>query len=381
MLSEELEMLRSNVREFVSRHVEPIAREVDERDEFPRELFREMGKQGYLGITVPERYGGSGLGYTAQSVVQEELGYSSASIALSYGAHSNLCLDNLYRNGNEHIREEFVPRLCSGEWIGSLCLTEPGSGSDALAMRTSVTEDRGEFVLNGSKTLITNAPYADLMLVYARDGDGYSAFAVRATDRGVSKGSKFSKMGMRGSPTGELHFQDVRLGPERLVGQRGKARDVILSGLNMERVILAYLFLGLGRRAFDMAMAYSVQRKQGGREINEFELVEQKLANMYTYLRTSRLLCDDALGAVSRDPMDGVAASSAIYWTAESAEYCAREAVQVMGGYGYIRDSGAERLLRDAVLGQIGAGTREIREHVIARGLVKRYKREGSIRI
>ncbi len=188
----------------------------------PRELFREMGKQGYLGITVPERYGGSGLGYTAQSVVQEELGYSSASIALSYGAHSNLCLDNLYRNGNEHIREEFVPRLCSGEWIGSLCLTEPGSGSDALAMRTSVTEDRGEFVLNGSKTLITNAPYADLMLVYARDGDGYSAFAVRATDRGVSKGSKFSKMGMRGSPTGgELHFQDVRLGPERLVGQRG----------------------------------------------------------------------------------------------------------------------------------------------------------------
>lgn len=368
--------LRENVREFCRKEVIPVASKVDLEDSFPLDLFRKMGKMGYLGITIPEEYEGAGMDYTAQGIIQEELGYASASIALSYGAHSNLCLDSLYRNGSDHVKEKYVPKLCSGEWIGSLCLTEPSSGSDALAMKTSARREGDHFILNGSKTLITNAPYADLMLTYARTGGDYTAFAVLAEDDGVRRGKSFKKLGMKGSPTGELFFQDVKIPEERIIGRENGAKDVILSGLNVERAILAMLFLGLSRRALELALSYSLERRQGGIPIADYELIQEKISYMYTRIEASRLLCTRALQRVQRDRFNVSDSASAILYAAEVAEYAAREALQIYGGYGYISGSEVERLLRDAVLGQIGAGTTEIRKRIVARAVTKMF-REG----
>lgn len=373
------EEIRNSVREFVKRKLMPVASKIDAEDYFPVDLFREMGKLGFLGITVPEHYGGSGMDYISQAIIEEELGYASASFALSYGAHSNLCLDSLYRNGSEKQREEYVPRLCSGEWIGSLGLTEPTSGSDALAMKTEATKVDSGYVLKGSKTLITNAPYADLVLTYARTGSDYTPFVVLSSDRGFSRGSKFSKMGMRGSPTGELFFDSIFLPSDRVIGKENRGKEVILGGLNSERVILSFIFLGISRRALELSLAYASSRVQSGQPIERFQLIQEKLAYMYTRYRSSRFLCEDALRKVTADRMDGLSAASAILYTAESAEYIAREAIQIHGGYGYVRDFEVERLLRDAILGQIGAGTTEIRKHIVARELSKRFSENGRI--
>jgi isovaleryl-CoA dehydrogenase len=376
---ESLKMIRETAREFSRKELEPISAKIDEDDFFPVELFRKLGKLGFLGITVPEEYGGSGLGYDAQAIVTEELGYSSASFSLSYGAHSNLVVDSIYRNGSEYIRKTFLPKLCSGEMIASLCLTEPGSGSDALAMKTQARMEGDHFILDGSKTLITNAPYADLMLVYARTGDSFTAFVVLNTDKGVSKGKKFSKMGMRGSPTGEIYFDNVSLNVDRVLGKQGEGKEIILSGLNAERVILSFIFVGLARNALEVSLKYAVERKQFGKSIAEFELIEEKLANMYTRYETSRLLCEKALVEIQNDRMNAIDSAAAILFTAESAEYIAREALQIHGGYGYVKDSGVERLLRDAILGQIGAGTTEIRKHLVASNLVKYFRKNKSL--
>jgi isovaleryl-CoA dehydrogenase len=335
---------------------------------------------GFLGVTIPERYGGSDMGYRAQAIIEEELGYASASLALSYGAHSNLCLDNLYRNGTDYQRETFVPKLASGEYIGSLCLTEPQSGSDALNMRTNSEFIGDSYIINGSKTFITNAPYADFFLVYSRYGELYNAYCILSGDKGFGRGRKFDKMGMRGSPTGEIFFDSVKVKKDRLIGKEGQGKEIILSGLNSERVILSFIFIGVARRALELALQYSTTRMQSGKYISEFQMIQEKLAYMYTRLRTSRLLSEESLRLLSEDPMDSVSAASAILHATESAEYIAREALQIYGGYGYIRDNEPERLLRDAILGQIGAGTTEIRKKLIAIGVIKRFK-ENSIRL
>lgn len=376
---ETYDMLRQTARDFVSREVEPIASNMDINDEFPVELFKKMGKMGFLGITIPEEYGGAGMDYRAQAIIQEELGYSSAALALSYGAHSNLCLNNMFRNGSDFIRETYVPKLSSGEWIGSLGLTEPGAGSDALAMKSRAEPSGDGFLLNGSKTLITNAPYADIVLTYARTGNDYSAFVVLSGDSGFSRGKKFDKMGMRGSPTGELFFDNIKLDKERVIGEVNRGKSIILSGLNSERVILAYIFVGLSRRALELALKYSTQRKQSGHFLHEFELIQEKLAYMYTKYQTSRLLADRALANLEANPMDSLGAASAILHASEVSEYVSREAIQILGGVGYMRDAEVERLLRDAILGQIGAGTTEIRKKLIASALVKNYKSDDKI--
>lgn len=377
--SDNLEILRRTVREFVQKEVAPISSRIDEMDEFPEILFRKMGKLGFLGITIPEEYGGSGMDYVAQAIITEELAYESASLALSYVAHSNLCLDNLFRNGSTEIREKFVPNLCSGEWIGSLGMTEPSSGSDALAMNTSAKKVGGGYLLNGSKTLITNAPYSDLFMVYARTGENHSAFVVLSSDKGFSRGDKFSKMGMRGSPTGTVYFDGIMLPENRVIGNVGSGREIMLSGLNIERIMLAYLFIGVARNALEKSLKYSMERKQSGRYLHEFQLIQEKIAYMYTKYRTSRLITEDALRKFEANPMDGLSSASAVLHATESAEFIAREAIQIHGGYGYVRDFGVERLLRDAILGQIGGGTTEIRKHVISSTLIKTYKRDGVI--
>ncbi len=373
-LQETYDALRDTVRQFCRKEVEPIAAKIDEEDFFPVDVFKKLGQMGYLGITVPEKYGGSGLDLGAQAIIQEELGYYSASLALSYGAHSNLCVDALYRNGSDFIRENYVPRIASGEWIGSLCLTEPGSGSDALAMSTRAEKAEGGYVLNGSKTLITNAPYANLLFVYAKTDDSYSAFVVLDSDPGFRRGNKFNKMGMRGSPTGEIFFDDVFVPEERLIGEYGKGKDIILGGLNSERAILAVLFVGIARRALDLALDYSITRSQSGKAISNFELIQEKLAYMYTRLESSKMLSYRAIEKVQEDRMNVLDTASSILYAAEVAEFISRESLQIHGGYGYTRESVVERLLRDAVLGQIGAGTTEIRKKVVSRALVKSYR-------
>ncbi len=365
--------LRKNVREFVSREVEPIAMKMDAEDYFPEDVFRKMGEMGYLGITIPEEYGGSGLGYMGQAIIEEELGYSSASLALSYGAHSNLTLDNLYRNGSKEQREEYVPKLSSGKWIGSLCLTEPSSGSDAFNMKTKAERSGNKFILNGSKTYITNAPYSDLFLTYARTGDSHTAFAVLSTDEGFSRGKKFNKMGMRGSPTGEIYYDSVKLDLSRIVGGENRGRDIIMSGLNSERVILSFIFTGLARRALEESIKYSHERKQFGKSLHEFEMIQDKLAAMYTEYTASKLLAYEALKKLEEDKMDVKMPAASILYSAEVCEKICREAIQIHGGIGYMKDTGVERLLRDAILGQIGAGTTEIRKKLIAHSLIKDF--------
>lgn len=377
--AETYNLFRESVKEFAKREVSTIASKMDSEDYFPIDVFRKMGKAGFLGTTIPEEYGGSGIGYESQAIIEEELGYYSPSLALSFGAHSNLCLDNIYRNGSEAIRRNYVPKLVTGEWLGSLCLTEPSSGSDALSMKTHAEKKGDHYVINGSKTFITNAPYADLFLVYARTGENYTAFVVLADDEGFSRGKKFHKMGMRGSPTGEIFFDEIKLGEDRIVGRYGDAKNIILSGLNSERVILSFIFTGISRRSLELALDYSINRKQFGEPISNFELIQEKLAVMFTKLETSRLLCEKSLRTLENDRMDALSAASAIYYAAECSEYISREAVQILGGMGYMREGEVERFLRDAILGQIGAGTTEIRKKIISAGLVKRYKEKGNI--
>ena len=376
---DEENLIRESIRNFVQKEVTPIAKKIDREDYFPVDVFRKMGKMGFLGVTVPEQYGGTGLGYRAQAIIQEEIGYSSASLALSYGAHSNLCLDSVYRNGSEDIREKYVPKLCSGEWIGSLCLTEPESGSDALAMKTRAVKEEGGWSITGSKTLITNAPYADLLLVYARTGETLSAFVALASDKGLSRGKKFEKMGMRGSPTGELFFDSMFIPDNRVLGSEGGGKDIIMSGLNLERVILSFIFLGLSRRGIEQSIQYASQRKQGGKPIGEMELIQEKLAYMYARYESSKMLCQSALEKVEKDHMDVLNAASCILYTAEAAEFIARETIQIWGGMGYVSDSEVARLLRDAILGQIGAGTTEIRKKLVGHELIKQYRKNGRL--
>ncbi len=376
-MKDEYSMIQQSARQFAEKEIMPVATKMDRENYFPRELFRKMGREGYLGVTIPEQYGGSDSDYVSQAIIEEEISYASGSLGLSYGAHSNLCLDNLYRNGSEYLREKYLEKLCSGDYMGSLGMTEPSSGSDALSMKTSAVEDNGSFILNGSKTFITNAPYADVFLVYARTGENITPFVVEGTDSGLSRGQEFDKTGMRGSPTGTIFFNGIILPKERIVGKINEGRRVLLSGLNLERAVLAFNSIGIARRALDLAIGYASERKQFGRPISDFELIQEKLAYMYTKFESSRLFAMEALKRVQEDRMNSLDAASAILYASESSEYIAREALQIFGGYGYIKDFEIERVFRDSILLTIGAGTNEIRKKVISEALIKKYVRGG----
>lgn len=371
-LPEETIAVRDLVMEFSKKNIEPIAARIDKEEFFPTKIFREMGRLGLLGLTVTEEYGGAGMNYLTEGVALEEISYYSGSFGLSYGAHNNLVVDNLFRNGNSEQKERYLPGLVSGERIGSLCLTEPGAGSDALGGMRTTYESRGEkYEINGSKTFITNAPVADVFLVYARNGKSYSAFILERND-GVETPKKISKLGMKGSPTGEVVFRNVIVGRERILKGEGQGRNIIYQGLNAERAVLAFGPLGIARRALDEAISYSNQREQFGKKIGEFELIQEKLAYMFTRLESARLLAYKAAIMVGEKISDPSYAAASIMMASETATQIAKEALQIFGGYGYTEDYPLERLLRDAILYEIGAGTTEIRKVVIARSLLKR---------
>lgn len=371
-LPENTRAIRDLVREFSQKKIEPIAAKIDRDDEFPVQIFREMGKLGLLGLTIAEEYGGAGLDYLTEGVALEEISYYSGSFGLSYGAHNNLVVDNIYRNANNEQKERYLPGLVSGERIGSLCLTEPGAGSDALGgMKTVYELKGGGYEINGSKTFITNAPLADIFLVYARNGKSYSAFILERRD-GVETPRKIKKLGMRGSPTGEVVFRNVHVGGERVLKGEGHGRSIIYNGLNAERAVLAFGPLGIARRALDEAIGYSNQREQFGRKIGEFELIQEKLAYMFTRLEAARLLAYKAAFLVTEKISDPSYAAASIMMASETATQIAKEALQIFGGYGYTEDYPLERLLRDAILYEIGAGTTEIRKIVIGKALLKR---------
>ena len=367
--------LQEGARKFVQREIAPIATRMDREDYFPREVFRRLGEHGFLGVTLHESHGGLGQSYLAQAVVLEEIARSSPALALSVGAHSNLCADNLSRNASEALRERFLPALASGEAIGALALTEPSAGSDAVSLRTRA-ERKGDFyVLNGTKQFITNGPVADTLLVYAKTAPelqsrGISAFVVPKSSAGFSVSRSLDKMGMRGSPTGELSFQNVEVPRDSLVGAENRGVEVMMSGLNVERAVLSAIPVGIMAECLDRSLAYAKEREQFGKRIGSFELVQEKLANMYTSLEAARLLMYRSLLAVTGDKRSARDSAAALTFASEASTRVALDALQIFGGYGYMRDYPIEKLVRDAKLLEIGAGTSEIRRLLVARELL-----------
>ncbi|MEK3935309.1 acyl-CoA dehydrogenase family protein [Sporosarcina sp. FSL W7-1349] len=373
--TEEIEMLRKTVQQFVENEIAPIAEEMDRTDEFPMHLWGHMGELGMLGAMIPEAYGGSGLGAVEQAVITEEIAKYSAAVAVSYAAHSNLCMYNLYKNGNEKQRKKYLPKLCEGTKIGALGLTEPGSGSDAVNMGTTARQDGDYYYLNGSKTFITNGPIADVLIVYAKtkkeNGEyGITAFIVEKEFAGFSVSKRLEKMGNRGSVTGELIFDDCRVPAENVLGEVNRGTKVMMSGLDIERVIVSALALGIGKGSYREAVKYSKERSQFGKTIENFQLIQAKIADMYTNLEAATLMTYDAAERSDKGERITLKAASAILFTAEAATKAALEAVQIHGGYGYMLDYPVNRYLRDAKLYEIGAGTSEVRRLLIARELL-----------
>ncbi len=374
-LTEEERQLAEAARSFVRKEIAPIAERMDREDYFPRDVFRRLGEHGFLGITIPTEWEGLGLSYRAQAIILEEIARASPALALSVGAHSNLFANNLACNGSDRLREEFLPPAVRGEAIGALALTEPNAGSDAVSIRTRAIRDGDAYVLDGTKQFITNGPVADLLLVYAktapdRGSRGISAFLVRREMEGFSVAKSLDKMGMRGSPTGELAFQGVRVPAEYRIGEENDGARIMMSGLNVERAVLAAIPVGIIAECLDRSLDYARLREQFGQKIGRFELIQEKIANMYTDLEASRLLLYRALDAVASDDRSRRAAAAALTFASEASTRCALEAIQVYGGYGYMRDLPLERLARDAKLLEIGAGTSEIRRLIIAQELL-----------
>ncbi len=374
-LSPDESALRDAVRGFARKHLAAVAERMDREEHFPREVFGMAGDLGFLGATVPETYGGSGMGYLAQAVILEELARVSPAFALSVGAHSNLCTDNIARNAGDELKRRYLPPLARGEKIGALALTEPESGSDAMSIRTRAERQGDHYVLNGSKLFITNGPVADTLLVYAKTSPekgshGISAFIVEKEYPGFSVVRKLDKMGMRGSPTGELALENVRVPVGNLVGKENEGARVVMSGLNIERAVLSAIPVGIMEECLSLSIAYARDRRQFGEPIGSFQLVQEKIANMYSRTLASRLLLYHALAAVTRDPRTNREASTALTFGSEASTQVALDAIQVFGGNGYMRDYPVERLMRDAKLLEIGAGTSEIRRLVVARELL-----------
>ena len=376
---EELDLLRDTVRDFATDRIAPRAAAIDENNEFPADLWPELGALGVLGITVEDSYGGSELGYLAHVIAMEEISRASASVGLSYGAHSNLCINQLRRWGNEEQKQKYLPKLVSGEFLGALAMSEMGAGSDVMSMRTTAVRDGDEYVLNGSKMWITNAPGADVMIVYAKtDPDagtrGVSAFLVERGAPGYSTPPKFDKLGMRGSDTSEVLLDQCRIPAGNLLAEEGKGAAILMSGLDYERVVLAGGSLGIMAACMDLVIPYIHDRKQFGQPIGEFQLMQGKIADMYTALNSSRAYVYAVARACERQQTTRFDAAGCILVAAEKATWMAGEAIQVLGGNGYINEFPAGRLWRDAKLYEIGAGTSEIRRMLIGRELFNASK-------
>ena len=373
-LGDELDLLRDTVRDFAADRIAPLAERIDRDNQFPRALWPELGELGLLGITVEEEYGGSALGYLAHVIAMEEISRASASVGLSYGAHSNLCVNQLRRWGNDAQKERYLPGLVSGEHVGALAMSEPGAGSDVMGMRTTAVREGDEYVLNGSKMWITNAPEADTLIVYAvTDPDagsrGLSAFLLERGTPGLSTPQKLDKLGMRGSDTSEVLFEDCRIPVEQRLAEEGKGAAILMSGLDYERLVLAGGPLGIMRACMDVVMPYVHDRKQFGRPIGEFQLMQGKIADMYTTMNAARAYVYAVAQACDRNETTRFDAAGCILFAAEKATWMAGEAIQALGGNGYINEYPSGRLWRDAKLYEIGAGTSEIRRMLIGREL------------
>ncbi|MGO8869172.1 MAG: isovaleryl-CoA dehydrogenase [Alphaproteobacteria bacterium] len=373
-LGETAEMLRATVRDFASDRIAPRADEIDRSNSFPRELWPELGRLGLLGVTVEEEWGGAGMGYLEHCVAMEEISRASASIGLSYGAHSNLCVNQIRRNGNAEQKRRYLPKLISGEHVGALAMSEPGAGSDVVGMRLRAERKGERYVFNGSKMWITNGPCADVIVVYAKTDPqagprGITAFLVERGFKGFSTAQKLDKLGMRGSDTGELVFQDCEVPAENVLGELGKGVNVLMSGLDYERAVLAAGPCGIMQACLDVAVPYVHERQQFGQPIGNFQLVQGKLADMYTTMNACKAYVYAVAKACDRGETTRKDAAGAILFASEKATQVALDAIQLLGGNGYINDFPTGRLLRDAKLYEIGAGTSEIRRWLIGREL------------
>ena len=373
-LGEDIDMLRDSVFQFCTQEISPRADEIDSSNEFPMDLWRKLGDMGLLGLTVDEQYGGTGMGYLAHSVAMEEISRASASVGLSYGAHSNLCVNQLHKNGTEQQKQKYLPKLCSGEHIGALAMSEPGAGSDVVSMKLTAQKQSDHYILNGNKMWITNGPDANTYVIYAKTDTsagsrGITAFIVERDYPGFSRHQKLDKLGMRGSNTCELVFNDCQVPAENVLGGEGRGVAVLMSGLDYERTVLSGGPVGIMQACLDVVLPYIHDRKQFGQPIGEFQLMQGKIADMYADLNASRAYlyavakaCD--LGQDSRKD-----AAAVIMFTAEKATQMALQAIQALGGNGYTNEYSTGRLLRDAKLYEIGAGTSEVRRMLIGREL------------
>ena len=373
-LGETADMLRDSVLSFASDEIAPRAAAIDEANDFPADLWRKMGDLGILGITVAEEYGGAAMGYLEHCVAVEEVSRASAAVGLSYGAHSNLCVNQIHRNGSAEQKARYLPKLVSGEHVGALAMSEPGAGSDVVSMATKAEKRGDRYILNGTKMWITNGPDADTFVIYAKTDPsagprGMTAFLVERGFKGFSQAQKLDKLGMRGSNTCELVFQDCEVPEENVLGEVGRGVNVLMSGLDYERLVLSAGPLGIMQACMDVVIPYVHDRKQFGKPIGEFQLMQGKIADMYTTMNAAKSYVYAVAKACDRGDTTRMDAAGAILYASEKATWMALEAVQCLGGNGYINEFPTGRLLRDAKLYEIGAGTSEIRRMLIGREL------------
>ncbi|MFT6757583.1 MAG: isovaleryl-CoA dehydrogenase [Chitinophagales bacterium] len=375
-LGEEIDMLRDATHSLCQKELAPRAQQIDKDNEFPMDMWRKFGDMGLLGVTVNEEYGGSNMGYLAHCVAMEEISRASASVGLSYGAHSNLCVNQIHKNGSEAQKQKYLPKLCSGEHIGALAMSEPNAGSDVVSMTLKADKKGDHYVLNGNKMWITNGPDAHTYVIYAKTdisagARGMTAFIVERDYPGFSRHQKLDKLGMRGSNTCELVFQDCEVPAENILGGEGRGVNVLMSGLDFERTVLSGGPVGIMQACLDITLPYVHDRKQFGQAIGEFQLMQGKVADMYTELGASRAYLYTVARALDNGQESRKDAAAVILYTAERATQMALQAIQALGGNGYINEFPAGRLLRDAKLYEIGAGTSEIRRMLIGRELFK----------
>ena len=375
-LGEEIDMLRDAVSQLCEKEIRPRAADIDRNNDFPADLWPKFGAMGLLGITVDEEYGGSGMGYLAHSVVMEEISRASGSVGLSYGAMSNLCLNQIQKNGNEEQKARYLPKLCTGEHVGALAMSEANAGSDVVSMRLQARRDGDRYILNGTKMWITNGPDADVYVIYAKTepaagSRGITAFIVERDFPGFSRSPKLDKLGMRGSNTCELVFEDCEVPAENVMRGEGMGVEILMSGLDYERTVLSGGPVGIMQACIDEVLPYLHTRQQFGKPIGEFQLMQGKLADMYADLNACRAYLYAVAAACDRGEETRQDCAAVILYTAEKATRVALEAIQALGGYGYTNESGAGRLLRDAKLYEIGAGTSEIRRMLIGRELFR----------